>query len=95
MGQAAWVSDDCGVCAAEFCTGEAYQFDWSREIVLLDGVTVTVKIDHVRLCHSPDVVRSRLPAHSILGGLHDRVCSMAGRRRMWQQSPADQPGPCR
>src|SRR3974390_2926670 len=32
--------------------GEAYQFDWSHEIVLLDGVTVTVKAAHVRLCHS-------------------------------------------
>jgi transposase len=32
--------------------GEAYQFDWSHEIVLIDGVTVTVKVAHVRLCHS-------------------------------------------
>src|SRR3954463_7067154 len=35
-----------------FPPGEAYQFDWSHEIVLLDGVTVTVKVAHVRLCHS-------------------------------------------
>ena len=35
-----------------FAPGEAYQFDWSHEIVLLDGVTVTVKAAHVRLCHS-------------------------------------------
>ena len=35
-----------------FAPGEAYQFDWSHEIVLLDGVTVTVKVAHVRLCHS-------------------------------------------
>jgi transposase len=32
--------------------GEAYQFDWSHEIVLIDGVTVMVKVAHVRLCHS-------------------------------------------
>src|SRR5215471_11650309 len=35
-----------------FAPGEAYQFDWSHEIVLLGGVTVTVKVAHVRLCHS-------------------------------------------
>jgi transposase len=35
-----------------FAPGEAYQFDWSHEVVLLDGVTVTVKVAHVRLCHS-------------------------------------------
>jgi transposase len=35
-----------------FVPGEAYQFDWSHEIVILNGVTVTVKVAHVRLCHS-------------------------------------------
>jgi len=35
-----------------FAPGEAYQFDWSHEIVLIDGVTVTVKVAHMRLCHS-------------------------------------------
>jgi hypothetical protein len=35
-----------------FAPGEAYQFDWSHEIVLIAGVTVTVKVAHVRLCHS-------------------------------------------
>jgi transposase len=35
-----------------FAPGEAYQFDWSHEIVLMDGVTTTVKVAHVRLCHS-------------------------------------------
>jgi len=35
-----------------FDPGEAYQFDWSHEIVLIDGVTTTVKVAHVRLCHS-------------------------------------------
>ena len=35
-----------------FAPGEAYQFDWSHEIVLLSGATVTVKVAHVRLCHS-------------------------------------------
>jgi transposase len=35
-----------------FAPGEAYQFDWSHEIVLVSGVTVTVKVAHMRLCHS-------------------------------------------
>jgi transposase len=35
-----------------FAPGEAYQFDWSHEIVLINGVTVAVKVAHVRLCHS-------------------------------------------
>jgi transposase len=35
-----------------FAPGEAYQFDWSHEIVLIKGTTVTVKVAHVRLCHS-------------------------------------------
>src|ERR1700726_2404633 len=35
-----------------FAPGEAYQFDWSQEVVLLSGVTVIVKVAHVRLCHS-------------------------------------------
>ena len=35
-----------------FAPGEAYQFDWSHEIVVLDGVTTIVKVAHLRLCHS-------------------------------------------
>ena len=35
-----------------FEPGEAYQFDWSHEVVLIDGGTVTVKVAHMRLCHS-------------------------------------------
>ena len=35
-----------------FDPSEAYQFDWSHEVVLLAGVTTTVKVAHVRLCHS-------------------------------------------
>jgi transposase len=35
-----------------FAPGEAYQFDWSHEVVVLNGVTTTVKVAHMRLCHS-------------------------------------------
>jgi transposase len=35
-----------------FAPGEAFQFDWSHEVVLINGATVTVKVAQVRLCHS-------------------------------------------
>src|SRR5438874_3462214 len=35
-----------------FAPGDAYQFDWSYEVVLINGTTVTVKVAHVRLCYS-------------------------------------------
>ena len=35
-----------------FAPGEAHQFDWSHETVVLDGVTTEVKVAHVRLCRS-------------------------------------------
>ena len=45
-----------------FAPGEAYQFDWSHEVVLLNGVTVIVKAAHVRLCYRMLFVRAfRLP----------------------------------
>ena len=35
-----------------FDPGDAYQFDWSHEIVVINGVTTKVKVAHMRLCHS-------------------------------------------
>ena len=35
-----------------FAPGEAFQFDWSHEVVVLDGATNVVKVAQVRLCHS-------------------------------------------
>jgi transposase len=35
-----------------FAPAEAYQFDWSHECVVIDGVTTMVKVAQVRLCHS-------------------------------------------
>ena len=35
-----------------FDPGEACQFDWSHEHVVLGGVTTKVKAAHMRLCHS-------------------------------------------
>jgi transposase len=52
-----WTREHTGQTAAafvplSFAPGEAYQFDWSHEIVVLGGTTVTVKVAHMRLCHS-------------------------------------------
>ena len=35
-----------------FKPAEAFQFDWSHEIVILGGATTTVKVAHIRLCYS-------------------------------------------
>ena len=35
-----------------FAPSEAYQFDWSHECVVIDGVTTMAKVAHMRLCHS-------------------------------------------
>ena len=52
-----WRRDQVSASAAayvplSFAPGEAYQFDWSYEIVLIGGTTITVKVAHLRLCHS-------------------------------------------
>jgi transposase len=35
-----------------FGPGEAYQFDWAQDWIVLDGVTTKVQVAHLRLCHS-------------------------------------------
>ena len=47
-----------------FAPGEAYQFDWSHECVVLDGVTTTVKVAQVRLCHSRMMFERAYPRES-------------------------------
>jgi hypothetical protein len=47
-----WGREHAGQTAAafvplSFAPGEANQFDWSHEIILINGVTVTVKVAHV------------------------------------------------
>jgi len=58
-----------------FDPGEAYQFDWSHEIVLIDGVTVTVKVVHMRLCHSrmPFVRAYPGETQEMVFDVHDRA----------------------
>jgi transposase len=58
-----------------FAAGEAYQFDWSHEIVVIDGVTTTVKVAHVRLCHSRMLFVRAYPRESqeMVFDAHDRA----------------------
>ncbi len=41
-----------------FAPGEAYQFDWSHEVVLLSGTTVMVKVAHVPALPQSHAVRA-------------------------------------
>ena len=61
-----------------FAPGEAYQFDWSHEIVLLGGVTVTVKVAHVRLCHSRMLFARAYPRETqeMVFDAHDRAFAL-------------------
>ena len=63
-----------------FDPGEAYQFDWSHEIVLIDGVTTTVKVAHVRLCHSrmPYVRAYPRETQEMVFDAHDRAFAFFG-----------------
>ena len=63
-----------------FAPGEAYQFDWSHEIVLIDGVTVTVKVAHVRLCHSRMMFVRAYPRETqeMVFDAHDRAFAFFG-----------------
>ena len=63
-----------------FEPGEAYQFDWSHEIVLIDGVTTTVKVAHVRLCHSrmPFVRAYPRETQEMVFDAHDKAIAFFG-----------------
>ena len=52
MGQGRGQATASAYVPLRFAPGEAFQFDWSHEVVLLSGVTVIVKVADVRLCHS-------------------------------------------
>ena len=58
-----------------FEPGEAYQFDWSHEIVLVDGVTMTLKVAHMRLCHSrmPFIRAYPRESQEMVFDAHDRA----------------------
>jgi transposase len=61
-----------------FEPGEAYQFDWSHEVVVLSGVTVIVKAAHVRLCHSRMLFVRAYPRETqeMVFDAHDRAFAL-------------------
>jgi hypothetical protein len=75
----AWRSERSATAAAfvplSFAPGEAYQFDWSHEIVVVGGVTTKVKVAHIRLCHSrmPFVRAYPREGQEMVFDAHDRA----------------------
>jgi len=63
-----------------YAPGEAYQFDWSHEIVVLGGVTTTVKVAHVRLCNSRMMHVRAYPRETqeMVFDAHDRAFAFFG-----------------
>ena len=63
-----------------FPPGDAYQFDWSHEIVLINGVTTTVKVAHVQLCHSRMMFVRAYPRETqeMVFDAHDRAFAFFG-----------------
>jgi hypothetical protein len=74
--------------------GEAYQFDWSHEVVLLSGVTVIVKVAHVRLCHSRMRFVRAYPRETqeMVFDAHDRHSRSSARGRSAQIKSANNAG---
>ena len=82
---ASWHRDRSAATAAayvplSFAPGEAYQFDWSHEIVVIAGVTTTVKLAHMRLCHSRMFYVRAYPRESqeMVFDAHDRAFAFFG-----------------
>jgi len=63
-----------------FDPGEAFQFDWSHEIAIIDGVTTTIKVAHVRLCHSRMVFVRAYPRETqeMVFDAHDKAFAFFG-----------------
>jgi len=63
-----------------FSPGDAYQFDWSHEQVILGGVGQKVKVAHFRLCHSRHFFVVAYPRESteMVFDAHNRAFSFFG-----------------
>jgi len=81
-----------GFIPLRFAPGEAYQFDWSHEWVLLGGVVQKAKVAHFRLCHSRYFFVVAYPRESLEMVLdaHDRAFAFFGgscRRGIYDNMP--------
>jgi len=63
-----------------FAPGKTYQVNWSHAIVLINGVTVTVRVAYVRRCHSRMMFVKAYPhkTQEMVFDAHDRVCAFFG-----------------
>ena len=75
-----WQRSRAAVSAAayvplSFAPGEAYQFDWSHEMMVMAGAAMVVKVAHVRLCHSRMMFVRAYPRESqeMVFDAHDRA----------------------
>ena len=80
---ASWSKSEAKASAAayvplSFDPGEAYQFDWSHEVVIIDGVTTTIKVAHIRLCHSRMLFVRAYPRETqeMVFDAHDRAFAL-------------------
>jgi hypothetical protein len=79
---------DCGgLCRAELCAGRGCQFDWSHEVVLINGATVTVKVAHVRPCHSRMLFVRACPRET-----QERACPRETQEMVLIRQARDPPG---
>ena len=64
----------------KFAPGDAYQFDWSQEWVILDSIVQKVKVAHFRLSHSRQffVVAYPRETSEMLFDAHNRAFSFFG-----------------
>jgi transposase len=79
-----WRTNHAGRPAAyiplQFPAGDAFQFDWSHEQIELAGMPATVKVAHIRLCHSrmPLVVAYPRESQEMVFDAHDRAHEFFG-----------------
>jgi len=87
-----------------FAPGEAYQFDWSHEVVVIDGATTTIKVAQVRLCHSRMLFVRGYPretqemvfdAHELASGASTTTCARRSTRCSWARSEPSIAASCR
>lgn len=64
----------------QFDPGEAYQFDWSHELAIIDGITTKIKVAHIRLSYSrmPLVIAYPRESQEMVFDAHDKAFSFFG-----------------
>src|ERR1700730_9948590 len=78
MGKAAWASNGCSLCSAELCFGRSLPVRLEPRSRPVNGVTVIVKVAHVRLCHSRMLFVRAYPRETqeMVFDAHDRAFAL-------------------